>query len=283
MNYKNMYNKLVETRKEIMSIRKIDRNLYEAHHIVPKCLGGTNAESNLVLLTFKEHFVAHLLLLKITTGKDKSKMWSALSILGAKYSKEYEKNKTTYWKFYKKENHPMYGNTHSDIAKKIISNARTGKMPAIDINTREKVGSVSLTHPKVLSGEWVHHTTGRKASLLEKQKLSNRNSGMDNPNNKSRVTKEWMLDLIDQNKSSCIFNDHFYATGFNDLINLAKDEINYKKLSGKVMIKNRFGTITNMIDEYNKKFNSNIIYNPYYREYPTYKAAYKNQRGKIKC
>lgn len=35
---------------------------YEKHHIIPKCLGGTNDEENLILLTAKEHFVCHKLL-----------------------------------------------------------------------------------------------------------------------------------------------------------------------------------------------------------------------------
>jgi hypothetical protein len=46
----------------------------EKHHIIPKSLGGTNNKINLVALTAKEHFICHLLLTKMTTGKDKSKM-----------------------------------------------------------------------------------------------------------------------------------------------------------------------------------------------------------------
>jgi len=37
----------------------------EKHHIIPKSLGGTNNPSNLVVLTGREHWVAHLLLWKI--------------------------------------------------------------------------------------------------------------------------------------------------------------------------------------------------------------------------
>lgn len=37
----------------------------EIHHIIPKCLGGTNTKDNLVKLTPEEHFVAHQLLVKI--------------------------------------------------------------------------------------------------------------------------------------------------------------------------------------------------------------------------
>ena len=38
---------------------------FEQHHIIPKCIGGTNNKSNLVLLTAREHFIAHWLLIRI--------------------------------------------------------------------------------------------------------------------------------------------------------------------------------------------------------------------------
>lgn len=41
---------------------KGDGNYYELHHIIPICCGGTNAKSNLVLLTLSEHLQAHYLL-----------------------------------------------------------------------------------------------------------------------------------------------------------------------------------------------------------------------------
>lgn len=44
---------------------------FETHHILPKCfnLGGETDKSNLVKLTGKEHFIAHLLLSKMTNDK----------------------------------------------------------------------------------------------------------------------------------------------------------------------------------------------------------------------
>lgn len=47
---------------------------FEKHHIIPKSLGGSDDLSNLVNLTFKEHFICHRLLIKMTSGKDKRKM-----------------------------------------------------------------------------------------------------------------------------------------------------------------------------------------------------------------
>lgn len=47
---------------------------YEKHHIIPRSLGGSNDPTNIVKLTAKEHFVCHMLLPKMTTGDNKSKM-----------------------------------------------------------------------------------------------------------------------------------------------------------------------------------------------------------------
>jgi hypothetical protein len=42
---------------------------YEVHHILPKSLGGTDSKENLVKMTYRQHYVAHLILWKIHGGK----------------------------------------------------------------------------------------------------------------------------------------------------------------------------------------------------------------------
>lgn len=61
MNYLNIYNKLCSTRKE-EDRRKGNGIYYEEHHIKPKWLGGEDKRDNLVLLTAREHYLAHYLL-----------------------------------------------------------------------------------------------------------------------------------------------------------------------------------------------------------------------------
>lgn len=52
----------------------------EKHHIIPKSLGGSNKQTNLVKLTAREHFICHWLLTKMVDGDAKSKMCKALYI-----------------------------------------------------------------------------------------------------------------------------------------------------------------------------------------------------------
>lgn len=67
--YMSIINKSVNNNKS-----KNDDIYYELHHIIPKSIGGTNEDSNLVLLSAREHFICHKLLTKCTYGKLKSKM-----------------------------------------------------------------------------------------------------------------------------------------------------------------------------------------------------------------
>jgi NUMOD3 motif/HNH endonuclease len=55
--------------------RTLPADVYlEKHHIIPKSIGGDDTKNNLVSLTGKEHFVCHLLLVKMTSGLHKRSM-----------------------------------------------------------------------------------------------------------------------------------------------------------------------------------------------------------------
>lgn len=53
----------------------------ECHHILPKSLGGTDEENNLVNLSPKEHFIVHQLLPRFISGQGKYKMIYAASCM----------------------------------------------------------------------------------------------------------------------------------------------------------------------------------------------------------
>ena len=66
---------------------------YEKHHIIPQSLGGTNNSLNIVALTAREHFICHLLLTKMVTGADRSKMAQAAWMMASCSSKNQERYK----------------------------------------------------------------------------------------------------------------------------------------------------------------------------------------------
>ena len=58
MNYKRLYDDLIEYRKS----NPITEGYIENHHILPRSLGGKDTKDNIISLTAREHYIAHLLL-----------------------------------------------------------------------------------------------------------------------------------------------------------------------------------------------------------------------------
>jgi hypothetical protein len=70
MDYKKIYNQIILRAKNEIRIKK-NGTYYELHHITPKCLGGGNESNNLVLLTPKEHYLCHKMLIIIYPNEHK--------------------------------------------------------------------------------------------------------------------------------------------------------------------------------------------------------------------
>jgi hypothetical protein len=68
--YYNWYTAIIDIAKHRSKIL----DYTEIHHIIPKSLGGTDLENNLVELSAREHFICHFLLTKFTTGQNYHKM-----------------------------------------------------------------------------------------------------------------------------------------------------------------------------------------------------------------
>lgn len=63
VDWNRHYNALIARARE-----RFIEGYSELHHIVPRCMGGDDRLSNLVRLTPEEHFIAHLLLVKMYPG-----------------------------------------------------------------------------------------------------------------------------------------------------------------------------------------------------------------------
>jgi hypothetical protein len=128
--YKRWYYNIIKNRKQ---------NLYtgytENHHIIPKCMGGSNDEFNRVKLTAREHFICHFLLLKmLPKGKDRNNMILAVSRMSSgtngiwagiryfpKSSKIYETIRKEFSLSNRGKNHPLFGKPMSEETKAKLS------------------------------------------------------------------------------------------------------------------------------------------------------------------
>lgn len=75
------------------------------------------------------------------------------------------------------EKNPMWGKTHSDETKRIMSEKKKNKLVVKDKDTGVVIGQVDKNHEKVKSGEWVCLSSGLKRSDEVKKKMSIRRKG----------------------------------------------------------------------------------------------------------
>jgi hypothetical protein len=151
MDYQKIYDRLIERAK----IRIPDpTKYYETHHINPRCLGGTDDDSNLVELTADEHYIAHLCLVRMNPLNHKLIRAAVMMCCSNSYQKR-SGNKMYKWLKEK----------HQQVMKQSQSgegNSQFGKAWVFDPTTKieKKVNKFELNN--FLSQGWVK---GRKTSI----------------------------------------------------------------------------------------------------------------------
>ena len=133
----------------------------EKHHIVPRCMNGTDDEDNLIDLFAREHFVAHKLL--ADENQDNAELvyafWMMAHCGGRDYQKRYECTPEEYEaarivfvemhsRSFSGENHPMYGKHWSEATRAKMSAAHTNPSEA----TRKKMSKSKkgTRHPRII-------------------------------------------------------------------------------------------------------------------------------------
>lgn len=91
MDYQRHYDSLMAAAKA----RQKPEGYTERHHVVPRSMGGTDDEDNLVVLTAREHFIAHRLLWRIHRSPEMAHALNMMAIgrlndFGFRTSKKYQ-------------------------------------------------------------------------------------------------------------------------------------------------------------------------------------------------
>lgn len=192
MNYEKIYSDIC-ARGKLRQKTKCDG--LEKHHIIPTFFfkdskrkkrfrdgiyeGDGNDASNITYLTAREHFLAHIILCKIWRHtRWYHRCMSSVMLFYNTIDSRHTRNKTFNPSDSKK--YEKYRTKAIDS----ISKMRKGTMPVKESETGVIVGSVPVNHPKVLSGEWVHHSKGKKISANRVDKLRNTMKGLGNSNSK---------------------------------------------------------------------------------------------------
>jgi len=125
----NKYTRIYYSIIERSQSRILSDDVYtERHHVIPRSLGGGESKSNLAILTAREHYICHWLLVKMTEGKAKRSMGHALRMMLAK-------NKHTNGRYIPKSK--LY-----DLVKKTANEASKGRPCSPE--TREKIRQGNL-------------------------------------------------------------------------------------------------------------------------------------------
>ena len=129
----------------------------EVHHILPKCMGGTNSKDNLVRLWAREHFCLHMLLVKMLQDPIlKRKMQFALNSF-RRTSQNQQRHKLTARQY--------------EIIRRQVSEARSSSL----IGNKFGVGRIVSAETRLKMSNSMRGKNTRPMSEETKQKISSAN------------------------------------------------------------------------------------------------------------
>jgi hypothetical protein len=235
MDYNRLYENIIKS--SLLKNRKKGEDYYENHHIIPKCIGGSDEKQNLVLLTAKEHFVCHLLLCEIYPESSSLKfaLWSMCNQLKGDVKREYKISSSTYDRVkrdFSKQNSLLHkGKKMSESSKSKISDfMRSDKNPM-----KGRTGERNPLYKKERPSEVVKKISETKLKNPEKNAifkgtyvtpmgnfLTSREAGICNNLDKITVAKRCKSDnfKVITKKSVMVSKDlkeEFIGKTFNDL------------------------------------------------------------------
>jgi hypothetical protein len=190
MNYKQIHDSIIDRAKT----RVLPKEVYtERHHIIPRCMNGSDDKSNLVDLTAKEHFIVHKLLVEVYPDVDGLVLAYFLFTNGTNRmnhkdinhykvgAKEYERVKIAYSKILSERSRNI---ERTQEWKDNISKAQKGK------KGRPHSEEWKVNHSKEVSGE-NHPMYNKKHKDSSKEKMSiakkGKYTGSKNPNGKKII------------------------------------------------------------------------------------------------
>lgn len=129
----------------------------ERHHVVPRCLGGSDDPDNLIYLTYREHFIAHKILAESNPGTHKlvNAFWRMCNKDRECSPEDYELARKLFSESLKESylggGNPFYGKhvtpEHAAKMSKGLSKALKGRV--IPESHRKHLSEANLNNPKL--------------------------------------------------------------------------------------------------------------------------------------
>lgn len=293
MNYAKLYDRFINYCKETTPRERLEKRditdnrlredkLYvEVHHILPRSEGGDDSENNLVKLLAEEHLFAHMIRFKAFNSNNDI-IAVRFMINGFKNKKKIQINKNIRLNkevkkaviFMKEKCKYMQENKlwHSEEGIKNISKARKGTMPVVEANTGIMIGSVSVNHPKVLNGEWVHHSKG-KVNVYDEYGNKLSISVDEYRNNKNKYIRRGSNNTGESNSRYCGLSDDDIIDKYEDFCKKLGFITTYKTF--KRYSKDNIPNITKACFRFNNK-GIEEIHRRIQERLPNYKTFFKS-------
>lgn len=181
MDYASIYDGLIARSRS----RRLS-GYSEKHHIVPKCIGGESRRRNVVRLTAREHYVAHLLLVKIHKSEPKlaQALWYMTRCNGSVAGRDYRVTARSFERarLLAAEAHSslMKGKSKSSDHRLKISAALRLKKNALGVKRTQEQNaarSVWMRGNKNSAGRVLSAETRRKMSESQKRRFESAQRG----------------------------------------------------------------------------------------------------------
>jgi hypothetical protein len=196
MNFQRIYDEIINRART----RKI-LGYKERHHVIPRCMGGTDDKDNLVDLTAREHFIVHKLLVEIYPDNMKlfHAYWMMCNMKSNNQNRNYNIGNREYErlriKFSETNSKIMKGHVVSEKTRQLISKSQTGEKnsmynknhtPESIQKIREaKIGEKNSFYGKTHTPETIQKlreiNLGKIVSEKTRQKISEANKGKISP------------------------------------------------------------------------------------------------------
>lgn len=161
-HYLDRYNRLIEYRRKNPPIEG------EMHHIIPRCMGGSDDDDNLVFLPYREHYIAHYILAK--AYPEEKGLWFAFNMMKRVCegkSALYEAARKYISDAVSKSNS---GRKFTDDHLRLLSEATMNTL-VVEDSTGKRM-RVSKNDPRYISGELKSYRFGYAHSEETKEKMS---------------------------------------------------------------------------------------------------------------
>lgn len=180
--YYKTYNQLIDKCIQMESEGYSEDVYTEVHHILPKCMGGTNDRSNLVRMPIRYHIMAHVLLAYAYLSNTKL-IFAANAML-----------------MHKTKNPEIIRGFSTSLITRIRENAIKARVGYK--YTQESKDKISISH---LGNK--NPMFGKKASIEIRKKMSESRKGEKNPNYGKKFSEEHKRKLSEARQKRIVSED----------------------------------------------------------------------------